>query len=66
MDWMENKKNGKSIEVFCEKMKIEVITMILVSSCLAGLEVRYNGTYCLNEKIQQLVEENQVIAVCPP
>ncbi|PUA39782.1 DUF523 domain-containing protein, partial [Paenibacillus elgii] len=27
--------------------------MILVSSCLAGLEVRYNGTHCLNEKINK-------------
>lgn len=27
--------------------------MILVSSCLAGLEVRYNGTHCLNSKIRE-------------
>jgi uncharacterized protein YbbK (DUF523 family) len=39
--------------------------MILVSSCLAGLEVRYNGTHCLDKKIRQLVEENQAITVCP-
>lgn len=39
--------------------------MILVSSCLAGLEVRYNGTHCLNNKIHQLVEENKAITVCP-
>ncbi|TQR42639.1 DUF523 domain-containing protein [Paenibacillus popilliae] len=39
--------------------------MILVSSCLAGLEVRYNGTHCLDTKILQLSEENQVITVCP-
>ena len=41
------------------------IKMILVSSCLAGLEVRYNGTHCLDKKINQLIEENQAIAVCP-
>ncbi|WP_010501203.1 DUF523 domain-containing protein [Paenibacillus elgii] len=39
--------------------------MILVSSCLAGLEVRYNGTHCLNEKINQLVEENKAVTICP-
>ncbi|WP_163859779.1 2-thiouracil desulfurase family protein [Paenibacillus elgii] len=39
--------------------------MILVSSCLAGLEVRYNGTHCLNEKINTLVEENKAVTICP-
>jgi len=39
--------------------------MILVSSCLAGLNVRYNGTNCLNDKIRKLVEENKAITICP-
>ncbi|MDQ1143804.1 uncharacterized protein YbbK (DUF523 family) [Bacillus sp. SORGH_AS 510] len=39
--------------------------MILVSSCLAGLDVRYNGTNCLNDKISKLVEENKAITICP-
>ncbi|MEK3865441.1 DUF523 domain-containing protein [Paenibacillus sp. FSL H7-0716] len=39
--------------------------MILVSSCLAGMKVRYNGTDCLDGKIQKLLNENQAIAVCP-
>lgn len=39
--------------------------MILVSSCLAGLEVRYNCTHCLNHKISQLIEENKAIPVYP-
>lgn len=39
--------------------------MILVSSCLAGLEVRYNGTHCLDNKIRKLIEENKAITVCP-
>ena len=39
--------------------------MILVSSCLAGLEVRYNGTHSLNSKIRKLVEENKAITICP-
>lgn len=40
-------------------------SMILVSSCLAGLEVRYNETHCLNHKIRKLIEENKAITVCP-
>ncbi|NLK97655.1 DUF523 domain-containing protein [Defluviitalea saccharophila] len=39
--------------------------MILVSSCLAGLEVRYNGTHSLNNKIYQLVKQNKAVTVCP-
>ncbi|MDQ6597831.1 DUF523 domain-containing protein [Bacillus salipaludis] len=39
--------------------------MIFVSSCLAGLDVRYNGTNCLNDKISKLVEENKAITICP-
>ncbi|MCM3239397.1 DUF523 domain-containing protein [Heyndrickxia oleronia] len=39
--------------------------MILVSSCLAGLDVRYNGTNCLNDKIRKLVEGNKAITICP-
>jgi hypothetical protein len=42
---------------------IEVIPMILVSSCLAGLEVRYNGTHSLDNKIRKLIEENKAITV---
>ncbi len=37
----------------------------MVSSCLAGLEVRYNGTHSLNDKIQQLVSEGKAKMVCP-
>jgi uncharacterized protein YbbK (DUF523 family) len=39
--------------------------VILVSSCLAGMKVRYNGTDCLDETIQKLLDENKAIAVCP-
>ncbi|MEB2279533.1 DUF523 domain-containing protein [Lysinibacillus xylanilyticus] len=39
--------------------------MILVSSCLAGLKVRYNGTHSLDNKIRKLIEDNKAIAVCP-
>lgn len=39
--------------------------MILISSCLAGLKVRYNGTDSLDERIQHLVLENKAMTVCP-
>ncbi|MBB6693062.1 DUF523 domain-containing protein [Cohnella xylanilytica] len=39
--------------------------MILVSSCLAGLQVRYNGTGCLDERIRSLIAENRAETVCP-
>lgn len=39
--------------------------MIVVSSCLAGLEVRYNATHCLDKMISKLLEENQAITICP-
>jgi uncharacterized protein YbbK (DUF523 family) len=39
--------------------------VILISACLAGLNVRYNGTNSLDEKIQRLMLENKAITVCP-
>ncbi|WP_449536363.1 DUF523 domain-containing protein [Ferdinandcohnia sp. Marseille-Q9671] len=39
--------------------------MILVSSCLAGLEVRYNGTHSLDNRINKLVGENKAVTICP-
>ena len=39
--------------------------MILVSACLAGLKVRYNGTDCLNERIQRLIADKKALTVCP-
>lgn len=39
--------------------------MILVSSCLAGLKVRYNGSDSLDDRIQQLISEGKAVAVCP-
>lgn len=39
--------------------------MILVSSCLAGLNVRYNGTHCLHDRISKLVAENKAVTICP-
>ncbi|MGU3470088.1 DUF523 domain-containing protein [Paenibacillus sp. D51F] len=39
--------------------------MILVSSCLAGHEVRYNGTHCLSETIREMLRDGRAAAVCP-
>ena len=39
--------------------------MILVSSCLAGNPVRYDGKACLDNTIQQLIAEKKAVAVCP-
>lgn len=39
--------------------------MILVSSCLAGNPVRYNGTSCLDSTIQRLIDEKKAIPICP-
>ncbi|MBM4763312.1 DUF523 domain-containing protein [Bacillus sp. B15-48] len=38
---------------------------ILVSSCLAGLAVRYNGTDCLHKKIRKLIDEKKAVSICP-
>lgn len=39
--------------------------MILVSSCLAGFKVRYNGTSAQNDVISWLASHGQAITVCP-
>lgn len=39
--------------------------MILVSSCLAGLKVRYDAHHSLNDNVRKLVEENKAITICP-
>ena len=38
---------------------------ILVSACLAGENCKYNGGNNRNEKVLQLMEDNEVITVCP-
>lgn len=39
--------------------------MIIVSACLAGQKVRYNGTDCLHNCIMELIEKGRAISVCP-
>ena len=38
---------------------------IMVSACLAGENCKYNGGNNRNEKVLQLINENDVITVCP-
>ena len=38
---------------------------IMVSACLAGENCKYNGGNNRNEKVLRLMEENEVITVCP-
>ena len=38
---------------------------IMVSACLAGDNCKYNGGHNRNEKVLRLMEENEVILVCP-
>ena len=39
--------------------------MILVSACLAGFDVKYNGSHNLNEKIKKWFDEKKAIPICP-
>ena len=38
---------------------------IMVSACLAGENCKYNGGSNLNERVMDLMAENEVITVCP-
>ncbi len=39
--------------------------LILVSACLAGHKVRYNGSDCLEDQLERLVQTGQAVTVCP-
>jgi len=39
--------------------------MKLISSCLVGINCRYDGTNCLNEKGRKLAAREALIPVCP-
>jgi len=39
--------------------------MYLVSSCLIGINCRYNGTSSTNERLRTLVKEGKAMALCP-
>ncbi len=42
-----------------------VLMKIMVSACLAGENCKYSGGNNHNEKVVRLMEENEVITVCP-
>ncbi|WP_100403677.1 DUF523 domain-containing protein [Bacillus sp. FJAT-42315] len=39
--------------------------MILISSCLAGEAVRYDGAHCLHQSLKKLLEEGKAVMACP-
>ncbi|KML31297.1 DUF523 domain-containing protein [Rossellomorea marisflavi] len=39
--------------------------MLVVSACLAGMKVRYNGTDCLEDVIGDMVRSGKAVTVCP-
>lgn len=41
------------------------LTLILISSCLAGFNVRYDGSNAKNELASWLVRHGQAITICP-
>lgn len=38
---------------------------LLVSACLCGLAVRYNGGCCTDERLRELWRRGEALAVCP-
>jgi uncharacterized protein YbbK (DUF523 family) len=43
----------------------EMISMLLVSACLAGINCRYSGNSCEDPAIAELVRQGKAIAICP-
>lgn len=39
--------------------------MIIVSSCLAGVECRYDGSHNIVERIRKLARDQKAVLVCP-
>lgn len=37
----------------------------LISACLAGQPVRYDGQHCLQSKLKHLIETKQAVLICP-
>ena len=37
----------------------------LISACLGGENVRYDGQNCLQQQLKQLIETNQAMMICP-
>ena len=41
------------------------MAMILISACLLGWPVRYDGGHCLNQTLKPLFDRGLALAVCP-
>ncbi len=39
--------------------------MYLISSCLVGINCRYNGTSTLDPELKKMIDKGKAIAVCP-
>lgn len=39
--------------------------MYIVSSCLAGIQCRYDGSHCANGVVKKLVETGEALPLCP-
>lgn len=42
-----------------------LLTMMLVSACLAGVDCRYDGENALSREVESLVRKKSAIPVCP-
>ena len=38
---------------------------VLVSKCLLGVNCRYKGDNCKNDKVLEYLKDKEVIAICP-
>ena len=41
------------------------MTQYLISACLVGEPVRYDGKTCLKTQLRQLIEQGQAVMMCP-
>lgn len=48
-----------------DSRQVRPVEKYIVSACLAGLKVRYDGTDKLSRKVRALVESGQAIICCP-
>ncbi|WP_100330159.1 DUF523 domain-containing protein [Bacillus xiapuensis] len=39
--------------------------MLIISACLVGEKVRYDGCHCLHQSLKRLMEEEKAVAACP-
>jgi uncharacterized protein YbbK (DUF523 family) len=42
-----------------------IVTMIIVSACLAGINTRYDGTNCGDTEIMDMVASGKAVPLCP-